>query len=125
MIDTWVQIDINKKLKRDLKYIEDDIIAKQFKIDKNASEDEKEKFIKFCKPLNAIGIIDMTKKQYKKYWSTQYINFPEEKEIVLNAVEKKFKDGLISPNEMIQLIENSKDYETEKKRAIKLLKGKK
>lgn len=125
MIDSFFQIDINKKLKRDLKYIEEDVIAKQFKEDKNAGEDEKEKFVKFCKPLNAIGIIDMTKKQYKKYWNTQYLTFPKEKEIILQAVEQKFKNGLTNTDEMIQIIKDSKDYETEKKKAIKLLKGEK
>lgn len=114
-------IDIEKKLKKDLEYIKNDILAKQFEEDSKAPNDEKEKFIKFSRQLNAFTVIDLTKRQYKKYWNTQYTNYPDKIEEIFEAIDDKFNNGLTSTEEMIEIIKNSKDNENEKKKAIDLL----
>lgn len=125
-----VIIDINKKLKRDLEYIKTDIIAKQPEINKNYKREETEQdkidakyfYIKFSKILDAVAVMNMTKKQYKGYWNTQYKDYPDKLEIVLNAIDEKFNNGLTDRKEMIEIIRKSKDFQEEKKKAILLLK---
>lgn len=120
-----VPIDINKRVKRDLLYIKTDLISKQLqkdiKDDKNEDEDEKEKYVKFSKILGAVTVVNMTKKQYKRYWEGQYKLYPEKNKIILEAIEEKFNNNLTPQEEMIEIIKLSKDLESEKKRAIKLL----
>lgn len=120
-----VQFDINKRLKRDLAYIKNDLISKQLqkdiKEDSREGEDEKEKYVKFSKILGAVTVVNMTQKQYKRYWESQYKPYPEKYKIILSAIEEKFKNGLTSQEEMINIINLSTDAESEKKRAIKLL----
>lgn len=119
-----IQIDINKKIKRDLEYIKNDLIAKQSNKNKSDDEDEIELYVKFSRIINSIAVINMTKKQYKKYWTTQYQKFPEKLGIILAAIKEKFSNGLMTSEEMIKIIENGKDRESEKKSAIKVLKRK-
>lgn len=120
-----VPIDINKRIKRDLLYIKTDLISKQLqkdiKDDKNEDEDEKEKYVKFSKILGAVTVVNMTKKQYKRYWEGQYKLYPEKNKTILEAIEEKFNNNLTPQEEMIEIIKLSKDLESEKKRAIKLL----
>ena len=120
-----IQFDVNKKLKRDLAYIKNDLISKQLQKDIKDNdcedEDEKEKYVKFSRLLGAVTIMNLTKKQYKKYWESQYKSYPEKNEIIMKAVEEKFQNGLIPREDMINMIKKSKDFESEKKRAIKLL----
>ena len=120
-----MQFDVNKKLRRDLAYIKKDLISKQLqkdiREDSHEDEDEKEKYVKFSKILGAVTVVNMTKKQYKRYWESQYKPYPEKYKIILEAIEEKFKSGLTTQEEMINIISLSKDAESEKKRAIKLL----
>lgn len=120
-----IQLDVNKKLKRDLLYIKTDLISKQlqkdFREDSYEDEDEKEKYVKFSKLLGAVAVVNMTKKQYKRYWESQYKAYPEKNQIILDAIEEKFKKGLTPQEEMINIINLSTDVESEKKRAIRLL----
>ena len=126
MQNDYIDIDIEKKFKRDMLYIENDIIAKQPEPNKYyETPDEKYNYVKFCKPLNTFAVLNMTKAQYKKYWTTQYKNYPNELKIILEKVEEKFKNGLISAEEMLELIENSNDADSEKKNARKALTKKK
>ena len=74
MLEKTEVIDINKKLEKDLEYIKNDIISKHIKLEGN-----EQKYIKFCKPLNVIAILDLTEKQYINYWHTQYSHYPEKK----------------------------------------------
>jgi hypothetical protein len=120
-----IPLDVNSRLKRDLAYIKSDLIAKQLQKDikdnEAEEEDEKEKYVKFSRLLGAVTIMNLTKKQYKKYWESQYKGYPEKNEIIMKAVEEKFQNGLIPREDMINMIKKSKDFESEKKRAIKLL----
>lgn len=125
MEDNKILNDIKKTFDKDIKYIETDIITKQPKENKNCKEDEKYNYIKFSKPLNAIAIINMTKAQYKKYWENKYREFPNELEIIFKTIEDKFKNGLTPLKTMIELIENSNDYQSEKEKAINALKERK
>ena len=119
------EIDVDKKFKRDLEYIKADLITKQLQKDikdnKFEEEDEKEKYVKFSRMLGVVTIMNLTKKQYKKYWESQYKGYPEKNEIIMKAVEEKFKKGLTPREDMINMIKKSKDFESEKNRAIKLL----
>lgn len=114
-----------KQFDNDLIYIENEIIAMQPQINELAEdEDEKYRYVKFSRALNAVSAINLTKKQFKNYWKTLYKNSPEKLEIILNKIDEKFENGLISKEEMIKKIEESKDYESEKRLAIKALTGK-
>lgn len=114
-----------KQFDNDLIYIENEIIAMQPQINELAEdEDEKYRYVKFSRALNAVSAINLTKKQFKNYWKTLYKNSPEKLEIILNKIDEKFEKGLISKEEMIKKIEESKDYESEKRLAIKALTGK-
>ena len=121
MIDKWFQIDIKTRFARDTKYIKENLIAKQWEDDSSAEEDEREKYINFSRILKAVTVFNMTKRQYRRYWINQYNDYPEYKEKILELIDEKFEFGLTSPEEMIKLVEESKDFESEKARAIKLL----
>lgn len=119
-------IDINKKIVKDLEYIKNDIIAVQETTGKFFNEEtgkiEKEKlYVKFSKIINSVVIINMPKKQYVNYWKTQYKDYPDKLKEVLQVVEEKFKTGIISNKEMIIIILKSKDFDSEKRTAIKNL----
>lgn len=108
--------DLDKKVKKDIKYIQEDIISRQNTYEKL--------YVKFSKILNAYAVTNMTKKQYIKYWQTNYLRYPEKLDIILQTIEEKFANGLTPPEEMIKLIEKSKDNEKEKRIVIKLLRKK-
>lgn len=119
-------IDINKKTIRDLEYIKNDIIAEQEVTGKIFNEItgkmEKEKlYVKFSRIINAVTIINMPKKQYVNYYKTQYKDYPDKLESILQAIEEKFENNLISANEMLIKILRSNDVDSEKKAAIKNL----
>ncbi len=117
-----------KELNDDLEYIDNEIIAmcpKPAEISEYQDPDEVYKYVKFSRALNAVAVINLTKKQYVNYWKTIYKDDLEEWKTILNAINKKFDTGLISAKEMINLIKKSSDYESEKKSAIKALKGEK
>lgn len=118
-------METNEELKKDLEYIKKDLISLQPGTNKLASdEDEKYRYIKFSRILNSTAIVGMTKKQYINFWRTQYIKKPELFGIILNAINEKFKNGLISIEEMREMIINSKDTEKEKKRILKEIRWK-
>lgn len=111
-----------RQLENDLKYIDKEIIAIQPEVNFLAlNTDEMFKYIKFSRALNAVSIINLTKKQYKNYWNTIYKEHPEALSIIMDKIEDKFKNGLISTEEMAEKIMKSKDVELEKKAAIKAL----
>ena len=119
-------IDINKKMARDLEYIKNDIIAEQEVTGKifneNTCKMEKEKlYVKFSRIINAVTIVNMPKRQYINYWKTQYKDYPDKLEKVLQAIEDKFENNLITNKEMTIIILRSDDFESEKKTAIKNL----
>lgn len=119
-------IDINKKMARDLEYIKNDIIAEQEVTGKifneNTCKMEKEKlYVKFSRIINAVTIVNMPKRQYINYWKTQYKDYPDKLEKVLQAIEDKFENNLITNKEMAIIILRSDDFESEKKTAIKNL----
>ena len=113
---------LQKQFENDLKYIDKEIIAKQLEEDLYASnKEEKIKYIKFSRPLNAVSIVNLTKKQYKNYWGSLYKEHSKHYEMIMEKIDEKFSNGLITAEEMIEKIKKSKDSETEKINAIKLL----
>lgn len=107
-------VDMEKRCRQDIHIIKSDIIAKQ--TDNN--------FCKWSKLLSSVSIIGLTKKQYIDYWLTHYKNYPEYSKQIKIACEEKLDNGLISPTKMMTMIYNSKDFESEKEKAIKALGGK-
>lgn len=111
-----------RQFENDLKYIQKEIIAIQPEVNFLASNiDEMFKYVKFSRPLNAVSIINLTKKQYKNYWGSLYKEHSQYFDIIMEAIEEKFNNGLISAEEMIEKIKKSSDSETEKKNAIEAL----
>lgn len=106
--------DIGKKCVEDIHAIKSDIIAKQ--TDSN--------YCKWSRLLNAVSIVGLTQKQYMDYWQTHYKNYPEYSKQIQEACEEKLNNGLISAEKMMTMIYNSKDFESEKEKAIKALGGK-
>lgn len=115
--------DINKKIERDKRFIKSEIICKQLSKNKKDNEDD-EKYIKFSRTLNAVSVINLTKKQYDNYWITQYKDSPEQLKIILETINDKFANGLTSAERMIHLVENSTIIGREEIEALNLL-GKK
>lgn len=112
------QIRMLKDVEADLKYIENELIAKQYKKDEETGEF---RYVKFSRVLKCVAVINLTKKQYINYWTAQYKSYPKELKRILEKIDDKFENGLISPEEMIALVKESKDFESEKRNAIKAL----
>lgn len=108
------EIDIKHRVERDLAYIENEIISKQ--LDGN--------LCKWSRPLNAVAIIGLTPKQFFEYWEKQYKYYPTYLDTILKACLDKLTNGLTPNDIMIDMIQKSNDFESEKIRAIKLLGGK-
>ena len=104
---------IEHKLKRDLHYIERELIAKQ----------NDGAYCKFSRALDGISIIGLTQHQYENYWTNQYRSYKEQLPIITAACRNKFTTGLISQQEMIDRINNSHDHTKDREKAIKLLGG--
>lgn len=107
-------VDIDKQVARDKKYIQEDLIAKQ--IDGN--------YCKFSRPLHAVAVIGLTSMQYLKYWENRYKNHPQYYDEIMQVCIDKLNNNLVSNEDMIEMIQNSKDIKSEKEKAIKLLGGK-
>lgn len=97
---------------RDLKYINNEIISKQ--ADGN--------YTKWSDILKAVSVIGLTKQQYISYWKNKYKDTPYCDEIVKCCIDK-LTDGLTDREVMIKMILKSKDFESEKLKAIKELRG--
>lgn len=97
---------------RDLKYINNEIISKQ--ADGN--------YTKWSDILKAVSVIGLTKQQYISYWKNKYKDTPYCDEIVKCCIDK-LTDGLTDREVMIKMILKSKDFESEKSKAIKALRG--
>lgn len=97
---------------RDLKYINDEIISKQ--TDGN--------YCKWSSVLKTVSVIGLTEHQYVSYWKNKYKDTPYCDEIVKCCIEK-LTDGLTDREVMIKMILKSKDFESEKLKAIKELRG--
>ena len=105
-----------KDIERDLRFIESEIIAKQYEKDKITGE---ERYVKYSRALKCVVAINLTKKQYVNYWTAQYKSYPEQLKRILKKIDDKFENGLISAEEMAELVRQSKDFESEKKSALK------
>lgn len=120
-----MQEDINKKIEKDLKYIKNDIIAKQTDNDILDNDIQNSKYIKFSKIVDGVTVVNMTKSQYEKYWLSQYQENPNKIDKILKAISDKFQNGLTNKDDMLKLIVYSKDSNEEKISAIKCLIGEK
>lgn len=102
--------NIKTKYLKDIKYIKNELIAKQ----PNGN------YCKFSKMLNAVSVFNLTKDQYINYWKKLYKNTPYLKEI-LNLCNLKLQEGLVSVPDMIELINKSSDNTSDKEASLKLL----
>lgn len=116
MNDNFKQLseyDIENKVQSDVKYIQGEIIAKQ--VDGN--------YCKWSRVLKAITVIGFSQKQYMDYWKKQYKNYSQYMPLIVSTCNDKFANGLVSSQELMELIHNSQDFESEKVRAITALGG--
>lgn len=106
-------LDVNSKirLEQDLKYIDNLLIAKQ----KNG------RYCRYAIELHGLAYINQEFKTIQAYWATQYKKNKKFQTIILEALQNKFDYGLMSTEDMINLIQKSNDTAKEKEKAITLL----
>lgn len=114
---------IRKAMERDLKYIENDIIAQQ----KNGL------YCKFSRLANTITITNLTKEVHLKYWIGVYkVKYSPDKpetaekyymaeKILIDAINDKFNNKLNTLEEVIDLENKSHDCKKEKDRLFKAI----
>lgn len=105
--------EVYKRYKEDLIYIKNEIMAQQV----NGS------YCKWSRPLKAVSVIDISYKQYINYWRSLYKNYPEYIDGITKACMDKLDNGLISRQELAQMIADSNDFVSEKEKAIEVLGG--
>lgn len=105
--------NLEYNLKRDIKYIKRELLAKQ----PNGN------YCKFSRILNAVTVIDISEEQIKKYWTSRYMNHIDAYNQIINAINDKLQNGLISADKMMQMIADSDDVDSEKIKAIDKLGG--
>ena len=101
-------------LEKDLKYIENDIIAKQ----------ANGLYCKYSRLAKCITITNLSKENHLKYWVSQYkvkynpknkpAEFKEAKRLITKTINKKFKSGLFDLDKVIELELKSNDMEKDK-----------
>ena len=109
-------VNPNVTLQKDIDFIKNEIIT----------QNPDGTYTKFCKALDAVSVVGMTKESYEDYWVKQYNKEPtrnKELGIILATVNDKFKNGLTDKEIMLDLIKNSNDCTKDKPDAIKLLLG--
>jgi hypothetical protein len=97
---------------RDIEYINNEIIS---------STNEKDSYIKYSRALNAVSLIGAPKSQFEKYWSSKYIRRPKEHKQIMKALDNFFVTKLTPKEKMVELVVNSKDFQSEKDKALSLL----
>ena len=102
---------ITSRYLKDLNHIKNDLLTKL----------HNGQYIRFSRALNAVSALDITKDKYISYWKNIYVKHDEYLDTILEACEEKFKNGLISNEEMLILVNSSKDRTTDKTKAISLL----
>lgn len=107
---------VQKNIESDLKYIEEDMIAHQA----NGG------YCKISRILKCVTVENMTKESYLKYWFRQYKSPKEENERkrIKEIIDNKFKNGILSLEEAIEIENKSKDTLKEKQRIIKVISDK-
>lgn len=104
----------DKTLEKDLLYIKNDLIS---------PTNKEGIYIKFSRALNAVTRCDLKEDNYVGYWSAMYKDSPD-LPIVIEACKNKFKENLISMEEMATLVKNSTDRPMEIETALKMLRRK-
>lgn len=100
-------------LDKEIEYINNEIIAKQV----NGN------YCKYSKLLHAVSIMDLTEEQYIKYYMSKAKTKSVDMDKILEAIHDKLYNNLTDTETMIKLIEESKDRDSEKRKAIELLGG--
>lgn len=106
-------ISLSESLNKDLEYIKGDIIAKQ----PNGN------YTKWSKALRAVSAVNLSYKSYIEFWERKYKSEPELAEIIIEACIDKLENGTIPAKQMMDMIYNSKDFDSEKAQAIEALGG--
>lgn len=101
-------VDRNKELQKDIKYIQEDIIAYQ----KNGL------ICKWCKPINCITVTNMTKDRYIKFWQNAYKTKQDKESGRFDKITQvcldKLENGMTDLDIIIDLESKSKDLEKSK-----------
>ena len=107
------EVDVSKRFEKDIEYIRNEVIAQQ----PNGA------YTKWSRALNSVSVVGITYNQYIDFWERQYKDYPEYIREIVDACMEKLDNGLIPRQQMIEMIRNSKDFESEKSRAIEALGG--
>lgn len=110
MIEPEAELNVQK----DIEYINNELIS--------ITHDET--YIKFSRPLNAVSVVGEPKSQFERYWFSKYTKRQIEQKQIMETLENLFENKLTPPEEMIAMIEKSDDVESEKIKAISLLRPK-
>lgn len=106
------KLDKNKQLEKDIRYIQEDMIAYQ----KNGL------ICKVSKPLNCITITNLSKDRYIKYWQTGYKGKRDVEsgrfDKITKACEDKLLNNMYSLDKIIEIELSSKDLDSEKQKLI-------
>lgn len=107
---------VQKNIESDLKYIKEDMIAHQA----NGC------YCKISRILKCVTVENMTKESYLKYWFRQYKSPKEvnERKRIKEVIDNKFKSGILSLEEAIEIENKSRDTLKEKQRIIKVISDK-
>lgn len=108
------KVDLSKTFEQDKEYIRTEILAQQ----PNGA------YTKWSRELKAVSVIDITYSQYIDYWVKRYKNYPEYIDELVKICEDTLDNKVIHRSKMIEMIENSNDFESEKVKAITALGGK-
>lgn len=76
---------------------------------------------KYSTILKCVCTYNLSKEQYIRYWATRYRKKQQEQNEIIKCCEDKFKSGLISVQEMIELVKKSKDRPKEKQKILDCL----
>ena len=104
---------LERNYENDIKYIENELIAKQ----------PNGKYCKYSRPLGMVANYNFEKSDYDRYWKNCYKYDEEHYKEIVKAIDDKFSTGLISTDEMINLIEKSKDKTKDKVQALEALRN--
>lgn len=111
MASSYEDVDDVKLYNRNVAFIKAEKLAKR--LDGN--------LVKYSDELQAVSVVSMTPNQYIDYWTSKYKNCPELCEEIYKLVTEKLNSGLLDREKMAKLIDRSKDFSSDKQKALESL----
>ena len=104
---------LEERVKKDIEFINNEIMC----------ENNQGLLCKYNKSIKAVTIYGKEKQDYIDFWEKQYSKTPKEMNEIINVCKNKLSNNLISVDEMINLVRNSKDTHNEKIKILQFLKS--